>query len=123
MLQNPLSLKWDSCFWAEEEAEKPMPDTLTEADFATSDFSFKTFSKDRVVVRSYLLGLPEKLELGIIVSKYNGPTKGILATLRFDSEALSQDQLSVVKPSFWIFDDTGRQKENAKMIMTLNFTL
>jgi hypothetical protein len=114
MLQNPLSLKWDSPFWAEEEAEKWTPETLTEADFAKSDFNFKTFSKDRIVVRSYLLGLPERLELGVIVSKYKGPTKGIIATLQFDSEALSQDSLSVVKPSFWIFDGTGMQRQQQR---------
>jgi hypothetical protein len=112
MFQNLESTAWNGPFpfWAEEDADTPTLFTLTAADFIGSDFSFNTFSRDRIVVRSYLRGLPERLDLGIIMHKYDGPTRGISAKLQFDCKALSKGQFETVKPSFWIFTDEGKQK-------------
>ncbi|KAH7066876.1 hypothetical protein BKA63DRAFT_425637 [Paraphoma chrysanthemicola] len=106
---NHLKLHWSKQFDPKQEPEiaEPMPIHLTEEDFANSDFSFESFPDYRIGIRSCLRGLPENLKLEVAARKYTGPTDGIVATLQFDSESLSKDELSVVKPSFWVFNTAG----------------
>jgi hypothetical protein len=78
------------------------PTSLTEEDFAESDFDFETFPSDRVTVLSYMLELPETIGLHAQIRRYGDGKDGTFGLIEFDCDGLDSD-----KPRFWIFDQLG----------------
>jgi hypothetical protein len=81
---------------------KEEPTSLTEDDFAESDFDFGTFPSDRVTVLSYMLELPETIGLHARIKRWGDGGDGTFGLLVFDCEGLNSH-----KPGFWVFDERG----------------
>lgn len=86
---------------------KEEPTTLLEHDFDDSDFNFATFPSDRVVVLSYMLGLPEVFNLWAQISKYGDGSDGVFGIIEFDCDAFNAETPKAAIPRFWVFDGRG----------------
>jgi hypothetical protein len=98
--------------WAIEHLEgkddlKEEPTSLTESDFADSDFDHKAFPSDRLVVLSYMLDMPENLNFHVKMSKSGDWFDGVFGLVEFDCDALNHDYIKAAIPRFWIFNDKG----------------
>ncbi|KAH6117156.1 hypothetical protein HBI69_098400 [Parastagonospora nodorum] len=96
--------------WAIEHLEgkddlKEESTSLTESDFADSDFDHKAFPSDRVVILSYMLDIPENLNFHIKMSKSGDWFDGVFGLVEFDCDALNHDYIKAAIPRFWIFND------------------
>jgi hypothetical protein len=88
---------------------KDKPTSLTEEDFADSDFDFATFPEHRRGVLAYMHDLPEDLNFHTKVTEYlNGKEgDGVFGRVEFVCDALNQEWLTAAIPRFWIFDERG----------------
>jgi hypothetical protein len=98
--------------WAAQHREgvddlKEEPTSLTEEDFNDSDFDFATFPSDRVTVRSYMLELPEEINLHTQINKYRDGSEGIFGLVEFACESMNHSYTRAAIPRFWIFDEQG----------------
>ncbi|KAH7390478.1 heterokaryon incompatibility protein-domain-containing protein [Pyrenochaeta sp. MPI-SDFR-AT-0127] len=102
-----LKLHWSPLHRQGLKDLKEEPTTLTEKDFESSDFDFATFPADRVIVRSYMLELPEVLNLHAQISKYRDGLDGIFGIVQFDCIGPMNGPLKDSTPRFWIFDESA----------------
>ena len=107
MILYHLKLHWSVLHRKGVEDLKEEPTTLTEEDFVDSDFDFATFPRDRVVVLSYLLELPQTLNLQAQLSNFGDGSDGVFGIIKFDCEALNAETLKAAVPRFWVFDNRG----------------
>ena len=97
-----LRLRWAPQHRKGKDDLKEEPTALTEADFEQSDFDFATFPSDRVIVLSYMLELPEALDLHAKILKYGDGSDGTYGIIEFDCDGFDSDI-----PRFRIFDERG----------------
>lgn len=83
------------------------PTSLTEDDLLLSDFNFASFSKDQMIVRSYLLELPEDLNFQVRVNKYGDGNDGVFSIIEFTCNTPNKNDLSLSTSRFWAFDKRG----------------
>jgi hypothetical protein len=106
-----LKLNWALAeqHWVNSDTIEDKPTSLTEEDFADSDFDFATFHEHRRGVLSYMHDLPEELNFRTKVSKYLGSNgvDGVFGPVEFDCDAFNHDGLRAAVPRFWIFDERG----------------
>ncbi|KAH8726036.1 hypothetical protein GQ44DRAFT_680231 [Phaeosphaeriaceae sp. PMI808] len=114
-----LKLSWSPENRQGLEDLKEEPTSLTEDDFRSSDFDFATFPSSRVVLLSYMLGLPETLNLYAQIKLYGDGSDGIYGQVEFDCDGFNVDYLKAVVPRFWIF----QEKETTMKWMLEGFPL
>lgn len=102
-----LKLHWSFIHWQDVDDDKGYPDTLTEDDFKDSDFKFAEFARDRRIVRSYMRGLPETLNLHATVSRYQQGEKGVFGLAVIDCDALNTEAVNTAMTRLWVFDKDG----------------
>jgi hypothetical protein len=107
MILYHLKLHWSASHRKGVKDLKEEPTTLTEEDFVDSDFDFATFPSDRLVVLSYLLELPETLDLQAQLSNFGDGSDGVFGIVKFDCDALNAETLKAAVPRFWVFDNRG----------------
>jgi hypothetical protein len=102
-----LKLHWAATHRKGVDDLKEEPTSLTEDDFVDSDFDFATFPSDRLVVLSYLLELPEILNLQAQISNFGDGSDGVFGIVKFDCDALNAETLKAAVPRFWVLDNRG----------------
>jgi hypothetical protein len=102
-------------YWANTHREglyelKEEPTTLTEDDFIDSDFDFATFPSDRLRILSYLLELPESLNLQVRVSNYGYEDRsdGVFGIISFGCDAFNAESYEAEVPRFLVLDNQGK---------------
>jgi hypothetical protein len=97
------------------------PTTLTEDDFVDSDFDLATFPSDRLVVLSYLLDLPEVLNLQAWISNsgYEDGSEGILGIVNFGCDAFNAETSDAAVPRFWVLDNRGKNFNSVHAVVVL----
>jgi hypothetical protein len=86
---------------------KEEPTSLTEADFADSDFDYTAFPRERLIVLSYMLEMPENINLHVKMSKSGDWFDGVFGLVAFECDALNHDYMKAAIPRFWIFEEKG----------------
>lgn len=102
-----LKLHWASKHWQDKDDDTELPHTLTEDDFKDSDFEFASFASDRRIVRSYMRGLPETLNLHATISRYQAGEKGVFGLAVIDCDALNLEDVNAAMTRLWVFDKDG----------------
>jgi hypothetical protein len=95
------------------------PTTLTEDDFVDSDFDFATFPSARLVVLSYLLGLPEILNLQAQISNWGDGSDGVFGIVNFGCDAFSAETIDAAVPRFWVLDNRGKDFKSVHAVVVL----
>lgn len=86
---------------------KEEPTSLTEDDFALSDFDFATFPGDQMTIRSYFLELPEDLNFQVRINKYGDGNDGVFGIVEFTCNTPNENDVGLSTTRFWIFDKRG----------------
>jgi hypothetical protein len=102
-------------YWAGTHQEglhdlKEEPTTLTEDDFVDSDFDFATFHNDRLVILSYLLELPEILNVQARISDYGyeSVSDGVFGIIHFSCDAFDVKTPNAAVSRFWVLNNRGK---------------
>jgi hypothetical protein len=100
---------------------KEEPTTLTEDDFVDSDFDFATFPSDRLRVLSYLLELPESLNLQARISNrgYEDGSDGVFGKISFGCDAFNAESHEVEVPRFWVIENRGKDFNPVHAVVVL----